>query len=450
MGAVSHQGLWRSVGVSGRVRKYGTVSAALAVGASLLLVPSGAAGALDTRVLAYVANNGGGVSVLDTATNAITTALADSPGDSPYGVGVAFDGGRAYVTNVRNGTLTVIDTPTNTIDAAVPVGDGPAGVVVAPDGGHVYVSNYRAGTVSVVDAATLATVATIPVGPNADGVALTPDGGLLYVAHDVPGPGTVSVVDTATNTEIAEFPTGNTPTALAVTPDGRTLVVVNKFSDNVALVDTADNTVTGTIPVGFTPHGIAITPDGTRAFVPNSEGDNVSVLDLVNRAPLALVRVGDRPISAALTPDGTRAYVTNFTSGTVSVLDAATLAVESTVPVGVAPVGIAIHAVPPARTRLTTGTAVIVPRGGLTVTGITATLTEQHTGRAVPGKVVSFTTVKGTKLCTAVTNAAGTATCDARVPVQVGVATLLEGYTAAYAGDLYHGPSAAHGATVRR
>ena len=63
--------------MSGRVRRVGTVPAALALGASLLLVPSGAAGAQGARVLAYVANNGGGVSVLDTATNATTTVLAD-------------------------------------------------------------------------------------------------------------------------------------------------------------------------------------------------------------------------------------------------------------------------------------------------------------------------------------------------------------------------------------
>ncbi|ROP36842.1 cytochrome D1 domain-containing protein [Saccharothrix texasensis] len=429
-----------------KIRKTPAVCGAVALGAALLLAPPGTAAADTVRVLGYVANNGGGVSVLDTATNAVTTTLIDSTGDSPYGVGVAFDGTRAYVTNVRDDTLTVIDTPTNTVGASVPVGDGPAGVVVSPSGGHVYVSNYLAGTVSVVDAATLATTETIPVGPNADGIAITPNGKRLYVAHDVAGPGTVSVVDTATNTEIAEIPTGHTPTAVAVTPDGAKLVVVNKLSNNVSVVDTASNAVIGTIPVSFIPHGVAISPDGTRAYVTNSEGHSLSVVDIGALAPVAQIPVGSRPISVSLTPDGARAYVTNFVSGTVSIVDTATLSVVASVPVGVDPVGIAIHAVPPAATKLTAGHGQLQLRLlGFTARGLDATLTESHTGKPVAGKQITFRTVKGHPLCTATTNAYGKARCDANVPLLVGLATLLQGYTASHAGDLTHGRSAAHG-----
>ncbi|MEU5696802.1 cytochrome D1 domain-containing protein [Actinosynnema sp. NPDC020468] len=429
-----------------QIRKVPAACGVLAVGAALLLAP-GSAVAAPNRVLGYIANNGGGVSVLDTATNAVTSTLTDSNGDSPYGVGVAFDGARGYVTNVRNNTLTVIDTPTNTIDAAVPVGDGPAGVVVSPTGGVVYVSNYRAGTVSVVDAATLTTTETIPVGPNADGVALTPDGSKLYVAHDVAGPGTVSVVDTATNTEVAEIPTGNTPTAVAVTPDGKKLLVVNKFNDNVAVVDTATNAILGTIPVSFVPHGIAISPDGARAFVTNSEGDTLSVLDVNARTSVATLPVGDRPISVALTPDGSRAYVTNFNSGTVSIVDTAALSVVSTVPVGQNPVGIAIHAVPPAPTKTVSGTSATLQLKLLyfTVKGVNATVTEEHTGKPVAGVKVTFRSIKGHPLCTGTTNTAGRAQCDGNVPLLIGLSTLLRGYTASFAGDAAHGPSVSHG-----
>ncbi|MBB5800611.1 YVTN family beta-propeller protein [Saccharothrix ecbatanensis] len=430
-----------------QIRKVTAVCGAAVVGAALLLVPSGTAIAQGpVRVLGYIANNGGGVSVLDTATNTVTSTLVDSNGDSPYGVGVAFDGARGYVTNVRDDTLTVIDTPTNTIDAAVPVGDGPAGVVVSPSGGHVYVSNYLAGTVSVVDAATLTTTETIPVGANADGIAITPNGKRLYVAHDVVGAGTVSVVDTATNTEIADIPTGNTPTAVAVTPDGAKLVVVNKFSNDVAVVDTASNAVIGKVAVSFIPHGVAISPDGARAYVTNSEGHSLSVVDIAALTTVAQIPVGSRPISVALTPDGSTAYVTNFNSGTLSIVDTATLAVVGSAPVGVNPVGIAIHSVPPAPTKLAAGHAQLQLRLlGFTVRSLDATLTESHTGRPVTGKLIAFRTVKGHPLCTATTNSVGKAQCDANVPLLVGLATLLQGYTASYAGDLTHGRSVAHG-----
>ncbi len=434
-----------------RIRKVPAMFGAVALGAALLLVPSGAAVAQSVRVLGYVANNGGGVSVFDTATNAVTNTLIDSNGGSPYGVDVAFDGARGYVTNVRDDTLTVVDTPTNTVDAAVPVGDGPAGVVVSPSGGHVYVSNYVAGTVSVVDAATLTTTETIPVGANADGVAMAPNGKRLYVAHDVVGPGTVSVVDTTTNAKVADIPTGNTPTAVAVTPNGAKLVVVNKFSNNVAVVDTASNAVIGTIPVSFIPHGVAISPDGARAYVTNSENHTLSVVDIGALTHVTQIPVGSRPINVALTPDGSKAYVTNFNSGTLSVVDTSTLSVVGSVPVGVNPVGIAVHHVPPAPTGLVAGDAQLQVRLlglGFTLRGLDATLTESHTGKPVAGKLVSFRTVKGHPLCTATTNSAGVAQCNANVPLLVGLATLLMGYTASHAGDTTHGPSAAHGPIV--
>ena len=48
----------------------------------------------------------------------------------------------AYVANGSNpGTVSVIDTATNTVVATVAVGSNPIGVAVTPDGKHVYVTN---------------------------------------------------------------------------------------------------------------------------------------------------------------------------------------------------------------------------------------------------------------------------------------------------------------------
>ncbi|ACU35698.1 40-residue YVTN family beta-propeller repeat protein [Actinosynnema mirum DSM 43827] len=436
------------------------VCGAAAVGATLLLAPGAAlaapaqsqkAAAPASRVLGYVANNGGGVSVLDTATDQVTSTVNGGDGaNSPYGVEVAFDGARGYVTNVRDNTLTVFNTVTNAVEANVPVGDGPAGVVVSPTGAQVYVSNYRSGTVSVVDTATLATTDTITVGPNADGVTLSPDGSRLFVAHDVPGQGTVSVVDTTTNLQLLDIPTGATPTDVAVTPDGAKLLVVNKMSTNVVVINLTglltNSKIVATIPVGWVPHGIAVTADGKRAFVTNSESDSVSVLDLDKLAPVTDIPVGDRPIGVALTPDGRKAYVTNFNSNTVSVLDTKTLAVTGTVPVGTNPVGVAVHTIADAATTLTAGKATVKFRlFGTTINNLTATLTESASGKPVANKEITFTTLKGTKLCTAKTNAAGVAKCDAKVLIIVGLSAILGGYTASYAGDTAHGKSVARG-----
>ncbi|MFA5452116.1 MAG: hypothetical protein WC248_00880, partial [Candidatus Methanomethylophilaceae archaeon] len=58
-------------------------------------------------------------------------------------------GTKVYVTNKGAGTVSVIDTSSNTVSATVTVGANPFGAAVNPAGTKVYVTNYGAGTVSV-------------------------------------------------------------------------------------------------------------------------------------------------------------------------------------------------------------------------------------------------------------------------------------------------------------
>jgi YVTN family beta-propeller protein len=71
-------------------------------------------------------------------------------GDAPAGVAVTPDGATAYVANVVDDTVSVIDTATNTVTATITVGDGPIFVAVSPDGTRAYVTNQADGTVSVI------------------------------------------------------------------------------------------------------------------------------------------------------------------------------------------------------------------------------------------------------------------------------------------------------------
>src|ERR1700724_283862 len=60
-----------------------------------------------------------------------------------------------YVVNEGDGTVSVIDTATNTVAGTpIPVGDNPFVVTVAPDGKHAYVTNLTSNSVSVIDTAT--------------------------------------------------------------------------------------------------------------------------------------------------------------------------------------------------------------------------------------------------------------------------------------------------------
>src|SRR5450755_652007 len=71
--------------------------------------------------------------------------------------------------------------------------------VVAPAAPFGYITNYEDGTVSVIDTASNTVVATIPGIPHAYGVAVNPSGTRVYVA----GTGGLYVIDASSNSVMA-------------------------------------------------------------------------------------------------------------------------------------------------------------------------------------------------------------------------------------------------------
>src|SRR5437660_1442940 len=97
---------------------------------------------------AYIPNaSGNDVSVIDTATNAIVAAVTvGSTADQTHGVAVPPDGARVYVTTISEQPyghfgVAVIDTATNTVVKTIPLPPLPKAIAVAPDGKRVYVAN---------------------------------------------------------------------------------------------------------------------------------------------------------------------------------------------------------------------------------------------------------------------------------------------------------------------
>ncbi|MFC7648060.1 hypothetical protein ACFQX6_52035 [Streptosporangium lutulentum] len=119
---------------------------------------------------------------------------------------MSLDGTRVYVANanVGSGSVSVVDTATNAVTATIAVGVNPRGATISPDGTRLYVTNTGSGSVSVIDTATNTVTATIAVN-RPGGVGVTPDGTRAYVTNS--NLDTVSVIDTATNT-VTETMTG--------------------------------------------------------------------------------------------------------------------------------------------------------------------------------------------------------------------------------------------------
>jgi YVTN family beta-propeller protein/VCBS repeat-containing protein len=294
---------------------------------------------------AYIVNNGSGtVSVIDTATNTVIGAPIPV-GSAPFGVAISPDGGRAYVTTLADDTVSVIDTATNTvIGNPIAVGNFPYGIAVSPDGTRAYVTNLFDDTVSVIDTATNTVIGDpIPVGVRPAGVAVSLDGTRAYITNE--SDNTVSVIDTATNTVIGDpISVGDFPRGVTISPDGGFAYVTNQGDGTVSVVDTATNTVIGDpIPVGLQPFYAVFSPDGSLAYINNWDGGTVSVIDTATHTVIDTnpatpevdaLPVGPLPVGVAVSPDGTRVYVTHQ-GGSVSVI-----ALEPTAAVNDAPVAV--------------------------------------------------------------------------------------------------------------
>lgn len=288
---------------------------------------------VEAQPFAYITNQlDGTVSVIDTATNTVTATIP--LGGAPLGVGVHPAGTLVYVGNASNSVLSVIDTATNTVTATVQLGGSSLGVAVHPAGTSVYVANMGNLTVSVIDTATNTVTTTGTVGGIPVGVAVHPTGASVYVT--ITTIDRVVVIDTATNTITTSLPVGMGPGGVAVHPAGTAVYVVNGGSSTVSVIDPATNTVTTTIPVGARPIGVAVHPAGTSVYVANFDGDSVSVIDTATNTVTATVPLGRgaSPHGLAAHPAGTSVYVANAGSDNVSVIDTATNMVIATVPVG--------------------------------------------------------------------------------------------------------------------
>jgi len=279
----------------------------------------------------------------------------------------------------RGGTVTPIDTATNTLGAPIPIGRSAGLIVMAADGRTAYVTSDESIVVPI-DTATGTPGAPIRVGVTGpglhdqpDGIVITPDGRTVYVANI--GSGTVTPIDTATNTPGEPVEVGVRPRAIVITPDGRTAYVVNQSRPQpppwhsyeaekrglpqpapdprgtVTPIDSATNVPGKPIDVGNEPFAIAVTPDGKTVYVANtwentgrlaSGQSTVTPIATATNTPGAPIEVGSGPWAFAITPDGTTAYVINFYSHSVTPIATATNTPGPPIPVGQGPRAIAI------------------------------------------------------------------------------------------------------------
>jgi YVTN family beta-propeller protein len=319
-----------------------------------------------------------------------------------------------------------------TVTATIAVGGGPDGVAVDPAARTAYVTNINDDTVSVIDESTGTVTATIDVGSGPDAVAVDPATHTAYVTNG--GNATVSVIDESTGTVTATIDVGSDPSGVAVDPTAHTAYVTN-LAGTVSVIDETAGTVAATVPVGSDPDGVAVDPTSHTAYVTNENANSVAVISAARPAPVTTVTSSRNPstfgqrVTFTATVGPADGGTVTFSHGSkalcraVSLTQVSGLTYQATCATRALPggrgtitAGYSGHAGYAPSTGLLTQTVTRVPTALTASIGlsrhlaVTLTATLTASGRPLSAKPVSFSTGH-THLCTPHTSTAGVATC---------------------------------------
>src|SRR5689334_18579597 len=153
----------------------------------------------------------------------------------------------AYVTNERDGTITVIDTNTDHVYSTIKVGGRLRGIRLSNDRQKIWVAisyptNQSQGEDKIAELDPSGKVlAKYEAGTDPENFAIDKAAARLYIANE--DAGTASITDVKTNRVIANMPVGVEPEGAAISPDGRWVYITSESSSTVTVIDTQTDQV---------------------------------------------------------------------------------------------------------------------------------------------------------------------------------------------------------------
>ena len=314
----------------------------IAFAMSVFLTLAAGTAAAEPTYRAFVSNErSDSVSVIDIRTNEVEATI-DNVGDRPRGIGFSPDRAYVYVALGEENAIGVIDTRTLELVKKVPAGSDPEAFAVHPNG-NVYLSNEDANLATALNPATGEILAEIPVGIEPEGVGVSPDGSRVMVTSE--STFMVHVITVPEHEVIANVLVGARPREVAFSADGKWAYVTSEISGEVSKLDVAANTVVQQVKLDVPkakPKGVVVSPDQKTLYVSTGSANMIAALNADTLELLDTVEVGKRVWGIALTRDGSRLYTCDGVSNTVSVVDTASFTVAAAIEVGEAPWGVII------------------------------------------------------------------------------------------------------------
>jgi YVTN family beta-propeller protein len=240
----------------------------------------------------------------------------------PHGIQFLPDGNVVAVTAEADQKLLLVDVDAGKVEAAIDTEQATSHMVaLGPDGKRAYVANIRGGSVSVIDLAAKKTIKVIPTDRGCEGIAVHPTRAEVWTANNAGG--SVSVIDTEELEVVARMPCPGFPIRVAFTRDGAQALVSCPHAGDLAAFDVEERRLLRRASLGKAPAaeaaaagdpapsaapaarrgvlarpmpiGIQVAPDGKTAYVADPQNDQLCVLDLTDWSVARRIATGQGP-----------------------------------------------------------------------------------------------------------------------------------------------------------
>jgi len=247
---------------------------------------------------------------------------------------------KAYVSNEKSNTISIIDTAERKVVGTIKVGQRPRGIAITKDQKYVLVAVGDDDTIQMIDTTSNKVVDTLPSGPDPELFTDDPSGRILYVANE--NDNTVTIIDIERRARLGDVEVGVEPEGMGLSPDGKILVNTSETTNMAHFIDTATRQIVANILVDARPRFAQFKDDGSELWVSSEIGGTVSVIDPVKRAVKRKINFtvpgmrqeAIQPVGIAITHDGKTGFVALGPANRVAVIDAATYQVQKFLLVG--------------------------------------------------------------------------------------------------------------------
>lgn len=247
------------------------------------------------------------ITVINTKTDKVEKTINLKGSLRPHGIASFPNSNKVGVLTDVGNDLSIVNIKTGLVEKKIQTQQEVSHLIVLhPFKSVAFVTNIKSGSVSVIDLDLNKVIQIIPCGLGTEGIDITPDGSELWVTNNKDN--SISIINTSTYKITNTLNTGKEPLRLKFSIDGKYCLVANSSGGTISVFGQQSKKLIKTIIIRgknnsierllyHTPRpvGILMHPNGLFAFVSNSNANEVEVIDMKTFEIVSTIGTGKIP-----------------------------------------------------------------------------------------------------------------------------------------------------------